>query len=557
MKIIRIILLILMPAILATGCKDSPEPTVGIGKWTRVDTEFDSVAALVESAFCRFESDTARIALIDRLGEVATRKKKDIMLGRAMYWRAKIYIKSNKFLKAENTLLKARQYVDSISYPYDIARINYEMSVIASPHIVADYRRDMKALEYFESIDDPLMSGSIHINLGGTFKLADDTVSALNHFHTAREIFVKAGLNDLALMNDINIATMSDNATADSLLAPLREKTSLRSIESMHLAVIYDSYLATQNLEYLYRLKGMLSGKETHRAGLAHINGLISTHIFKSGGPPDSIYKYALAAKTFLREQDPLSTHGAVLYALANAYETVVQPDSAIKYLKLFVNNSYAISENRSSEKIAASKSRNDIEKLKDEQKRLLRTQQRRLLSVALIVVIGSAMISILLYSKMKNIRLSHELAEAELEKVRYRLAASVLAKESGNRAINEIADVVKKMTTDGRLSRNESSEIVSLINVSRSDSEGQDAFQKIYDDLRPDFVANLKQDFPELSEGQLRMAAYIAVGMTNQEIASLMGIKQESVIKNRYRMRSKMRLDSSTSLEDALRKYS
>lgn len=415
----------------------------------------------------------------------------------------------------------------------------------------------MKALEYFESIDDLLMSGSIHINLGGTFKLADDTVSALNHFHTAREIFVKAGLNDLALMNDINIATMSEGESADSLLAPLRANASLKSIESMHLAIIYDSYLATRKLEYLYKLKEMLHNEENHRAGLAHINGLISSQIWEDGGSPDSIYRYALEAKSFLRKEDPISTHGAVLYALANAYETVGQLDSAMKYLKLYVDNSNTISKNRSTEKIAASKSREAIEKFNEEQTRLRNAQRRRFISVTLIIIIGSAMIFGLLYSKMKNIRLSHELAEAELEKVRYRLAASVLAKESGNRAINEIADVVKKMTTDGRLSRNESSEIVSLINVSRSDSEGQDAFQKIYDDLRPDFVANLKQDFPELSEGQLRMAAYIAVGMTNQEIASLMGIKQESVIKNRYRMRSKMRLDSSTSLEDALRKYS
>lgn len=545
-----------MSAILATGCKDSPEPAVGIGKWTPVDTEFDSVASLVESAFCRFESDTARIALIDRLEEVATRKKKNIMLGRAMYWRAKIYIKSNEFLKAENTLLKARQYVDSISYPYDIARINYEMSVIASPHIVADYHRDMKALEYFESIYDPLMTGSIHINLGSTFKLADDTVSALNHFHKAREIFVKEGLDDLALMNDINIATMSEGESADSLLAPLRANASLKSIESMYVAVIYDSYLATRKLEYLYKLKGMLHNEEIHRAGLAHINGLISNHIWEDGGSPDSICKYALEAKSFIRKEDPLSTHGAVLYALANAYETVGQLDSAMKYLKLYVDNSKTISENRSTEKIAVSKNREAIEKFNEEQKRLRNAQRRRIIFVTLIIIIGSAMIFGHLYSKMKNIRLSRELAEAELEKVRYRLAASVLAKECGNRAINEIADVVKKMTTDGRLSRNESSEIISLINVSRSDSGDQDAFQKIYDDLRPDFVANLKQDFPELSEGQLRMAAYLAVGMTNHEIASLMGIKQESVIKNRYRMRSKMRLDSGSSLEDALRKY-
>lgn len=539
------------------ACRNASVQTVGVGKWTLIDREFDSVAALLETSFCRFESDSARSVLLEDLRDIVSRKNIDIMRGRLMYWQAKMQIKGNKFLNAENSLLRAKHYIDSAAYPYDIMRVNYEMAVISDPDIVNDYRRDMKLLEYFESIRDSLMIASLHINLGGTFRLAGDTVSALHHINEAGKIFKGAGLSDLALMNNMNSAILSGDASADKLLDPLRHNRNVRSIESLYLSVIYNSYLVSHDPSYLYQLHDMLKGKEAHRAGYAHICGLLSSHIFEENGDRDSIYMYAMKAKEALDNDDPLSTRGAVLYSLVNAYETNGQLDSAMKYIKLFQDNSSKIMYGRSAEKINAFKSRVGIEKFKEEEDRMRKAERQRYITIALVILVGSVVIFILLFSRIRNIRLRHELAKSELEKVRYQLAASALVRDGNNRAIEEISDVVKKMTCDGRLKRNEASEIVSLINVTKSDSEDRQAFEKIYETLRPDFVSSLKLDYPDLSEGQLRMAAYITLGMTNREIASLMGVRQQSVVKNRYRMRLKMKLPHSVSLEEALRKYS
>lgn len=80
------------------------------------------------------------------------------------------------------------------------------------------------------------------------------------------------------------------------------------------------------------------------------------------------------------------------------------------------------------------------------------------------------------------------------------------------------------------------------------------ESFQEIYSKLNPDFQSNLKKRHPDLSEGQLKLAVYIAIGMTTQQISKMLAIDHSSVNKNRYRLRSKLGLERSDSLEDYLR---
>lgn len=56
------------------------------------------------------------------------------------------------------------------------------------------------------------------------------------------------------------------------------------------------------------------------------------------------------------------------------------------------------------------------------------------------------------------------------------------------------------------------------------------------------------------MSEGQVKLASYILMVMTNRQIANMLGVEQSSVVKSRYRLRAKLKLNKETSLEDALR---
>ena len=73
---------------------------------------------------------------------------------------------------------------------------------------------------------------------------------------------------------------------------------------------------------------------------------------------------------------------------------------------------------------------------------------------------------------------------------------------------------------------------------------------------IDPRFTARLKTDFPDLSEGQLRLASLIAAGVDSSRLATMLSISSKSLYTGRYRLRTALRLAKTDSLEDFLRRY-
>ena len=79
------------------------------------------------------------------------------------------------------------------------------------------------------------------------------------------------------------------------------------------------------------------------------------------------------------------------------------------------------------------------------------------------------------------------------------------------------------------------------------------DFFKMQFVKVHPDFFVRLKTLCPSITEGELRLCAYIRTGMENKHIAQMLSLQPESVKKKRYRLRQKLNLGKE-SLEDFLR---
>ena len=75
--------------------------------------------------------------------------------------------------------------------------------------------------------------------------------------------------------------------------------------------------------------------------------------------------------------------------------------------------------------------------------------------------------------------------------------------------------------------------------------------FTKQFTATNPDFYDVLKRAFPDLSRGDLRLAALLKMNLGTKDIANILGISNDGVKKSRYRLRKKLSLDSNESLED------
>ncbi len=75
--------------------------------------------------------------------------------------------------------------------------------------------------------------------------------------------------------------------------------------------------------------------------------------------------------------------------------------------------------------------------------------------------------------------------------------------------------------------------------------------FKLYFENVHKDFFRNLKQQFPELGNSELKLCALLKLNLNMKETAAIMGISPESVKTARYRLRKKLNLKKENSLTD------
>jgi len=75
--------------------------------------------------------------------------------------------------------------------------------------------------------------------------------------------------------------------------------------------------------------------------------------------------------------------------------------------------------------------------------------------------------------------------------------------------------------------------------------------FQLQLEEANREFYLRLNEQYPDLTEKEKRLSAYIRLNLSSKEIASLLNIATKSVEINRYRLRKKFDIDAKSNLSD------
>ncbi|MEL7161870.1 MAG: LuxR C-terminal-related transcriptional regulator, partial [Bacteroidota bacterium] len=70
---------------------------------------------------------------------------------------------------------------------------------------------------------------------------------------------------------------------------------------------------------------------------------------------------------------------------------------------------------------------------------------------------------------------------------------------------------------------------------------------------LNQEFLATLRQRFPELTTYDSRLCLYLRIGLSSREIADILNVLPSSVNVSRSRLRKKLGLDSGEDLQKFL----
>lgn len=77
------------------------------------------------------------------------------------------------------------------------------------------------------------------------------------------------------------------------------------------------------------------------------------------------------------------------------------------------------------------------------------------------------------------------------------------------------------------------------------------DHFVTHFESVHPDFFKRLKEEFPRLTGNDLKLSAYVKIGLGNKEIASLMGVEPSSVKSSLRRLKKKIGMEPEGSIRD------
>ncbi len=93
----------------------------------------------------------------------------------------------------------------------------------------------------------------------------------------------------------------------------------------------------------------------------------------------------------------------------------------------------------------------------------------------------------------------------------------------------------------------------IQLVNEIEKNNSSWEQFAAHFDEINNDFIKTLKAKFPGLTSTDLKVCTYLQLKLASKEIAQLMNISVRGVEISRYRLRKKLQLPASQTLNDFL----
>ncbi len=284
----------------------------------------------------------------------------------------------------------------------------------------------------------------------------------------------------------------------------------------------------------------------------------------------------ALSEKT-----NDLYEKGAAYRDLGKAYNLLGQNDSAYHYLELSRRATIDIYSKENNRQTAFLSVLFDIDKKNDE---IVSLENARnitfiitiavIIVVILLVVLGWVIISRqrlkirterltseqdrhiyktqreLMQAELENRQLQEDKLVRELEVKRKGLTSSTLHVIQKNQLLEDLRDRLALLVKDDkRDQKKQLQQLIQLINLNFNHDQYWNEFRETFGQVHQQFFDNLKTYNEELTGNDLRLLSLIKLNLASGDIATLLGISQDSLRVSRYRLKKKLSLETGESL--------
>lgn len=134
-------------------------------------------------------------------------------------------------------------------------------------------------------------------------------------------------------------------------------------------------------------------------------------------------------------------------------------------------------------------------------------------------------------------------------------ISSSTLLLANKNEVLQQISAITKSYYDEGKIPTEYVDQVNAVIADSLKNDDEWQRFKLHFDSVHPNFFIKLKEQSAKLTENDLRLCAYINIGMRAKQIAEMLSVSPDSINTNRYRLRKKLGLQRGESLDEYLRK--
>jgi DNA-binding CsgD family transcriptional regulator len=150
------------------------------------------------------------------------------------------------------------------------------------------------------------------------------------------------------------------------------------------------------------------------------------------------------------------------------------------------------------------------------------------------------------IFAEQQINRLEREKYQAEIKLKNADLASSTLCLINRNEILGEIK---AKLKLNQSQNTEIISEIVQLINTNTDIDQEWHKFKTTFENIYPGFFDRLSRNFPQLTDLDIRLSAYLLINLSSREIAGLMNVSIDATNKSRQRLRKKLNLEPESDL--------
>lgn len=161
-------------------------------------------------------------------------------------------------------------------------------------------------------------------------------------------------------------------------------------------------------------------------------------------------------------------------------------------------------------------------------------------------------------HAQAEVLRLVNERLKDEVSDKTMQLVKNTMLISRKNEALVETRDKLLQLKDElgYRLPAKRMDSIVSFINKYLETDHDWESFVLLFDQAHDNFFKRLKDSYAELTASELRLCAYLRMGLSSKEIAPLLNITIRGVEEKRYRLRKRMELSSEQGLTEFIMNF-